>query len=98
MHFRELEFVVLVNALFGCHMLLSDFLFGSYLNPEDGDSRLTFYGPHGAMSQKVQLFVTTAVRTSNPQNYWVPGLGPSFGFLNTRKHDVSVIGSVSVLR
>jgi hypothetical protein len=32
------------------------------------------------------------------QNYWVSGLCPSSGILNTRKHDVSETGSFSVLR
>jgi hypothetical protein len=31
------------------------------------------------------------------QNYWVFGLFPSSGILGTRKYDVSVTGSVSVL-
>jgi hypothetical protein len=34
----------------------------------------------------------------NTQNYWVFGLFPSSGILETRKHDVSEIGSVSVLK
>jgi hypothetical protein len=33
----------------------------------------------------------------NSQNYWVSGLCPSSGILNTIKHDVSEIVSVSVL-
>jgi hypothetical protein len=32
------------------------------------------------------------------QNYWFFGLFPSPGILETRKHDVSETGSVSVLR
>jgi heme/copper-type cytochrome/quinol oxidase subunit 1 len=32
------------------------------------------------------------------QNYWVFGLFPSTGILETRKHDVSETGSVSFLR
>jgi hypothetical protein len=32
------------------------------------------------------------------QNYWVFGLLPTSGILETRKHDVSETGSVSVLR
>jgi hypothetical protein len=31
----------------------------------------------------------------NTQNYWVFGLCPSSGILETRKHDVSETGSVS---
>jgi hypothetical protein len=34
----------------------------------------------------------------NTQNYWVFGLCPSSGILETRKHNVSETGSVSVLR
>jgi hypothetical protein len=34
----------------------------------------------------------------NTQNYWVWGLCPAPGILETRKHKVSVTGSVSVLR
>jgi hypothetical protein len=34
----------------------------------------------------------------NAQNYWVFGLFPSSGILETTKHDVSETGSVSVLR
>jgi hypothetical protein len=34
----------------------------------------------------------------NTQNYWVFGLYTSSGILQNRKHDVSEIGSVSVLR
>jgi hypothetical protein len=34
----------------------------------------------------------------NTQNYWVSGLCPSSGILNTRKHNVSKTGSISVLR
>jgi hypothetical protein len=33
----------------------------------------------------------------NTQNYWVFGLCPSSGILETRKHNVSETGSVSVL-
>jgi hypothetical protein len=34
----------------------------------------------------------------NTQNYWVFGLCPSTDILETRKHNVSETGSVSVLR
>jgi hypothetical protein len=34
----------------------------------------------------------------NTQNYWVFGLCPSSGILDTRKHNVSETGSVFVLR
>jgi hypothetical protein len=33
-----------------------------------------------------------------PQNYWVFGLRPASGILETRKHNVSETGSVSILR
>jgi hypothetical protein len=31
--------------------------------------RFSFNGPHGVMARKTELFITTAVRTSNPTNY-----------------------------
>jgi hypothetical protein len=34
----------------------------------------------------------------NTQNYWVFGLFPSSGILETRKHDITETGSVSVLK
>jgi hypothetical protein len=34
----------------------------------------------------------------NTQNYWLFGLCPSSGILESRKHNVSETGSVSVLR
>jgi hypothetical protein len=34
----------------------------------------------------------------NLEKYWVFGLFPSSGILENRKHDVSEIGSVSILR
>jgi hypothetical protein len=34
----------------------------------------------------------------NTQNYWVSGPNPPPGILNTRKHNVSETGTVSVLR
>jgi hypothetical protein len=47
-------------------------LLGLFFNPEDGGDMipqnvyLTFNGLHGIVSQKTGLFITTAVRTSNP--------------------------------
>jgi hypothetical protein len=47
-------------------------LLGLFFDPEAGGdiffpkSRLTFTGLHGVISQKIVLFITTAVRTSNP--------------------------------
>jgi hypothetical protein len=34
--------------------------------------QLTFNGLHGIMSQKIELFITTAVRTSDPTRHYVP--------------------------
>jgi hypothetical protein len=44
------------------------FLLGLFFDPEDGPpkSRLTLNGPHCVISNKIVLFITTAVRTSNP--------------------------------
>jgi hypothetical protein len=33
---------------------------------------LTFNGLHGVISQKLELFITTAVRTSNPAILYMP--------------------------
>jgi hypothetical protein len=46
------------------------FLLGLFYDPEDGPLklRLTFNGLHGFRSQKTELFITTAVRTSNPSH------------------------------
>jgi hypothetical protein len=55
-----------------CYLLQADFLLGLFLDAEDrGDMRfrLTFNGLHGVISQKIKLFITTAVRTSNPMKY-----------------------------
>jgi hypothetical protein len=40
----------------------------------------------------------TCVYTVDSQNYWIFGRCPSYGILETRKHNVSEAGSVSVLR
>jgi hypothetical protein len=32
------------------------------------------------------------------QNYWISGLYSSYGILNTKKHNISEIGCVSILR
>jgi hypothetical protein len=41
---------------------------------------------------------TNSEHSSCTQNYWVFGLCPSYGILETRKHKVSETGSVSFLR
>jgi hypothetical protein len=49
-----------------------EFLLGLFFDPEDGGDMfpqnvyLTFNGLHGIVSQKRELFITTAVRTSDP--------------------------------
>jgi hypothetical protein len=45
-------------------------LLGLFLDAGDvpPKRRLTFNGLHGVISQKIELFITTAVRTSNPTN------------------------------
>jgi hypothetical protein len=47
------------------------FLLGLFFDPEDGGDMflqnvLTFNGLHGVIFQKIELFINTAVRTSNP--------------------------------
>jgi hypothetical protein len=48
------------------------FMLGLFFNPEDGGDifhpkcRLAFNGLQGIASQKIELSITTAVRTSNP--------------------------------
>jgi hypothetical protein len=55
-----------------CYLLHAGFLLGLYFDPEDeGDMfpakcLLTFNGLHGVISQKIELFITTAVGPSNP--------------------------------
>jgi hypothetical protein len=68
------------------------------------------YGLLGATPQEMATFTTTAVKISNSltnivihvysntPNYWVSGLCPSSGILNTKKQNVSETRSVSVLR
>jgi hypothetical protein len=50
------------------------FLLGLFFDPEDrGDvppkRLLTFKGLHSVISQKIELFITTAVGTSNPTSF-----------------------------
>jgi hypothetical protein len=39
-----------------------------------------------------------AKQSQHAQNHWVYGIRPASGILNTRKHNVSEAGSVSLLR
>jgi hypothetical protein len=54
-------------------MLHAGFLLGLIFNPEDGGRyippkrELAFNGVHGVISQKMELFKSTAVRTSNSE-------------------------------
>jgi hypothetical protein len=45
-----------------------------------------------------KYFFILSLNRSTAQNYWVFGLFPSSGILETRKRDVSETGSVCVLR
>jgi hypothetical protein len=59
-------------------MLLAGFLLGLFFDPEDdGDPPkcwLTFNRLHSVISQKTELFITTAVGTSNPTRVLQPGM------------------------
>jgi hypothetical protein len=52
-----------------CYLLHASFLLGLFFDPEDGGRhvppkyRLTFKGLHNVISHKIELFITTAVRT-----------------------------------
>jgi hypothetical protein len=64
---------------------------------------LTFNRLHGVIFQKIELFIKYLCEHFSSymalfQNYWVLGLCSSSGILETRKHNVSETGSVSVLR
>jgi hypothetical protein len=71
---------------------------GQYFPPK---RRLTFNGPHGVISQKIEFFLTTAGRTSNPMilyfftiwlvHYWVFKL---ILFLNSLSGGWSPNGSI----
>jgi hypothetical protein len=41
-------------------------LLGVFFDPEDGSDVFLFNRLHGVISQKIVLFMTTAVRTSDP--------------------------------
>jgi hypothetical protein len=54
-----------------CTYFHAGFLLSLFFDPEDGGDvplklRLNFTGLHGVISQAIVLFITTAVRTSNP--------------------------------
>jgi hypothetical protein len=59
-------------------LLYARFLVSVLFNPEQrkrhfpSKHHLTFNGLYGVISQKIELFITTAVRTSNPaqRNIW----------------------------
>jgi hypothetical protein len=53
------------------HLPSRYFLLGLFFCPENGEHvppkrRLTFKTLYGGISQRIELFITTAVRTSNP--------------------------------
>jgi hypothetical protein len=48
--------------------------------------------------KQVQFEILLIYLNVNCENYWVFGLCPSSGIVETRKHYVSETGSVSVLR
>jgi hypothetical protein len=47
---------------------------------------------------KIPYYKLNSLNTSSIQNYFVFGLCPSSGILDTRRHNVSETGSVSVLK
>jgi hypothetical protein len=51
-----------------CYPIHAGFLRGMFFDPEDRGDRcsLTFNGLRGVISQKIELFIATAVRTSDP--------------------------------
>jgi hypothetical protein len=55
---------------FACYLLHASFLLGLYFYPEDGGDMFLlnkiFNGLHGVITQKIEFFITTAVRISNP--------------------------------
>jgi hypothetical protein len=52
----------LLSRWFLAELILSTLKMGRYVPPK---RRLTLNGLHGVISQKIALFITTAVRTSN---------------------------------
>jgi hypothetical protein len=59
-----------------CYLLHDDFLLRLIFDPENGRDvsmkrRLIFNGLYGVMSQNIELFITTAVRSSNPNYFFV---------------------------
>jgi hypothetical protein len=66
-----------------CYLLRAAFLLGLFFGPEDGGDMflrkvlwLIFDGLHGVISQKPELFITTAARASNPTDTKRCPLGP----------------------
>jgi hypothetical protein len=60
----------------GSKLSQAGFLLGLFLNPEDGGDvppkrRLTFNRLNGVISQKIVLFITTAVNISNPAKFQI---------------------------
>jgi hypothetical protein len=49
-----------------CYSLHADVLFGFLFKPEDEGDRYLPNTLQGLICQKIELFVTTAMRTSNP--------------------------------
>jgi hypothetical protein len=48
-----------------CYVLHAGFLLGLFFDPEDGGDMLyllTFNGPHGVISQEIELFITPCSR------------------------------------
>jgi hypothetical protein len=59
------------KASSACYLVHAGFVLGLFFNPEAGGDMflwnwLTFNRLHGVISQKIELFITTSVRTSNP--------------------------------
>jgi uncharacterized membrane protein len=62
--------VILGEQVASIFVLCAGFLLRLYISPEDGDDvsqkgLLTFNGLHGVVAQKIVLFVTTVLGTSN---------------------------------
>jgi hypothetical protein len=67
----QLKSMLIKNTQFDC-LILADFSFSSHFNPEyEGDfsseKPVEFLGLHGVTFQKIEFFIITAVRKSNPK-------------------------------